>query len=208
MFRDDYGHVGEICAPSAHQSDRNGLLGYRQQESQSATVYVLLGGQFAIASRRTPTHGIKCPGRQTISRAKADSRGRQRKLTCSPSSIRSARADITKWNAKDRVHCVSLVEAVRSAVGPDVGTYLSKMAGSARQPPFASPRPRALRAGRLGGRAGAGKTTRSKPMAKAARMRIPVATGERPASQAGIPRTVSNTKRATSFNPTSRNVAG
>lgn len=115
MFRDDYGRVGEVCACAISLVEIAcwDIVG----KKANLPVYVLLGGAVrdkikAYANAwyqvpRTPDDFSKA--------AKAAVAKGYRALKFDPFG-----AGWYEMERKDRLHCVSLVEAVRAAVGPDV----------------------------------------------------------------------------------------
>jgi galactonate dehydratase len=115
MFRDDYGRIGEICASAISLVEVAcwDILG----KAANLPVYVLLGGAVREQIKAYANAWYQVP------RTPDD-------------FARAARAAVAKgylalkfdpfgagyyeMERKDRLHCVGLVEAVRSAVGPDV----------------------------------------------------------------------------------------
>jgi galactonate dehydratase len=115
MFRDDYGRVGEICASAISLVEIAcwDIVG----KAANLPVYVLLGGAVRDKLKAYANAWYQVP------RTPAD-------------FARAAKAAVAKgylalkfdpfgagyyeMERKERLHCVSLVEAVRGAVGPDV----------------------------------------------------------------------------------------
>ena len=173
MFRDDYGRVGEICASAISLIEMAcwDIVG----KKANLPVYVLLGG--AVRDRikayanawyqvpRTPDDFARA--------AKAAVAKGYLALKFDPFG-----AGYYEMERKDRVHCVSLVEAVRSAVGPDV-ELLIEMHGRF-SPATAIRISRDLEPFEPSWVEEPVPADNIKALAKAARsIRIPVATGER-----------------------------
>jgi galactonate dehydratase len=115
MFRDDYGRVGEICASAISLVEVAcwDIVG----KAANLPVYALLGGAvrdrlkaYANAWYQVP----RTPDDFARAARAAVAKG-YRALKFDPFG-----AGWYEMERKDRVHCVSLVEAVRAAVGPDV----------------------------------------------------------------------------------------
>jgi galactonate dehydratase len=115
MFRDDYGRVGEICASAISLVEIAcwDIVG----KAASLPIYVLLGGAvrdrikaYANAWYQVP----RTPSDFGRAAKAAVAKGYQA-LKFDPFG-----AGYYEMERKERLHCVSLVEAVRSAVGPDV----------------------------------------------------------------------------------------
>jgi galactonate dehydratase len=115
MFRDDYGRVGEICASAISLVEVAcwDIVG----KAANLPVYVLLGGAVRDKLKAYANAWYQVPrtpddfGRA----AKAAVAKGYRALKFDPFG-----AGWYEMERKDRLHSVSLVEAVRSAVGPDV----------------------------------------------------------------------------------------
>jgi galactonate dehydratase len=115
MFRDDYGRVGEICASAISLVEIAcwDIIG----KAANLPVYVLLGGAvrekikaYANAWYQVP----RTPDDFARAAQAAVAKG-YRALKFDPFG-----AGYYELERKDRLLCVSLVEAVRAAVGPDV----------------------------------------------------------------------------------------
>jgi galactonate dehydratase len=115
MFRDDYGRVGEICASAISLIEMAcwDIVG----KKAGLPVYVLLGGAvrdrikaYANAWYQVP----RTPADFAKAAVAAVAKG-YRALKFDPFG-----AGYYEMERKDRLHSVSLVEAVRDAVGPDV----------------------------------------------------------------------------------------
>ncbi len=173
MFRDDYGRVGEICASAISLVEIAcwDIVG----KAANLPVHVLLGGAvrdkikaYANAWYQVP----RTPADFGKAAKAAVARGYQA-LKFDPFGT-----GYYEMERKDRLHCVSLVEAVRSAVGPDV-ELLIEMHG--RFSPAAAIRiARDLEPFEPSWVEEPVPADNFKALAKAARhIRIPVATGER-----------------------------
>ncbi|HEV3256098.1 MAG TPA: mandelate racemase/muconate lactonizing enzyme family protein [Gemmataceae bacterium] len=173
MFRDDYGRVGEICASAISLVEVAcwDIVG----KAANLSVYVLLGGAvrdkikaYANAWYQVP----RTPDDFARAAKAAVARG-YLALKFDPFG-----AGYHEMERKDRVHCVSLVEAVRAAVGPDV-ELLIEMHGRF-SPATAIRIARDLEPFEPSWVEEPVPADNLKALAKAARhIRIPVATGER-----------------------------
>jgi galactonate dehydratase len=173
MFRDDYGRVGEICASAISLVEIAcwDIVG----QAANLPVYVLLGGAvrdkikaYANAWNQVP----RTP--EDIGRAAkaAVAKGYQA-LKFDPFG-----AGYHEMERKDRLHCISLVEAVRAAVGPEVDLFIEMH--SRFSPATAIRVARDLEPFEPGWVEEPVASDNLKALAKAARhIRIPVATGER-----------------------------
>jgi galactonate dehydratase len=115
MFRDDYGRIGEICASAISLVEVAcwDIVG----KAANLPVYVLLGGAVRDRIKAYANAWYQVPRTpEDFSRAaKAAVAKGYLALKFDPFG-----AGYYEMEGKDRRHCVSLVEAVRAAVGPDV----------------------------------------------------------------------------------------
>src|SRR5438445_11697798 len=115
MFRDDYGRVGEICASAISLVEVAcwDIVG----KAANLPVYVLLGGAVRDRLKAYATAWYQVP------RTPANF-GRAAKAAVAKGYLALKfdpfGAGYYEMERKERLHCVSLVEAVRGAVGPDV----------------------------------------------------------------------------------------
>src|SRR5438445_7617521 len=115
MFRDDYGRVGEICASAISLVEIAcwDIVG----KAADLPVYVLLGGAVRDHIQAYANAWYQVPrtpedfGRAARAAVAKSYKG----LKVDPFG-----AGYYEMERKDRLHCIALVEAVRSAVGPDV----------------------------------------------------------------------------------------
>jgi galactonate dehydratase len=173
MFRDDYGRVGEICASAISLVEIAcwDIVG----KAAGLPVYVLLGGAVRDRIKAYANAWYQVPRTpEDFGRAAkaAVAKGYQA-LKFDPFG-----AGYYEMERKERVHCVSLVEAVRAAVGPDV-ELLIEMHGRF-SPATAIRIARDLEPFEPSWVEEPVPPDNLKALAKAARhIRIPVATGER-----------------------------
>ena len=115
MFRDDYGRVGEICASAISLVEIAcwDIVG----KAAKLPVHVLLGGAVRdkIKAYANAWYQVPRTPEDFARAAKAAVAKGYLGLKFDPFG-----AGYYEMERKDRLHCVSLVEAVRSAVGPDV----------------------------------------------------------------------------------------
>ena len=115
MFRDDYGRVGEICASAISLIEMAcwDIVG----KKAGLPVYVLLGGAVRERIKAYANAWYQVPRTpDDFARAAVAAVGKgYRALKFDPFG-----AGYYEMERKDRLHSVSLVEAVRGAVGPDV----------------------------------------------------------------------------------------
>jgi galactonate dehydratase len=115
MFRDDYGRVGEICgsAISLVEIACWDIVG----KAANLPVYVLLGGAVRekIKAYANAWYQVAREPAEFAKAAKAAVAKGYLGLKFDPFG-----AGYYEMEQKERMHCVSLVEAVRAAVGPDV----------------------------------------------------------------------------------------
>src|SRR6516164_5038942 len=115
MFRDDYGRVGEICASAISLVEIAcwDIVG----KAANLPVYVLLGGAVRekIKAYANAWYQVPRTPDEFARAAKAAVAKGYLALKFDPFG-----AGYYEMERKERLHCVSLVEAVRSAVGPDV----------------------------------------------------------------------------------------
>ena len=173
MFRDDYGRVGQICAGAISLVEVAcwDIVG----QAANLPVYVLLGGAvrdrikaYANAWYQVP----RTPDDFARAAQAAVAKG-YRALKFDPFG-----AGYYEMERRDRLHCVSLVEAVRAAVGPEVELFI-EMHGRF-SPATAIRIARDLEPFDPGWVEEPVPPDNLKALAKAARhIRIPVATGER-----------------------------
>jgi galactonate dehydratase len=173
MFRDDFGRIGEICASAISLVEIAcwDILG----RAANLPVYVLLGGAVRdkIKAYANAWYQVPRTPDDFARAAKAAVAKGYLALKFDPFG-----AGYYEMQRKERVHCVSLVEAVRAAVGPDV-ELLIEMHG--RFSPATAVRvARDLEPFEPTWAEEPVPPDNLKALAKAARqMRIPVATGER-----------------------------
>jgi galactonate dehydratase len=115
MFRNDYGRVGEVCASAISLVEVAcwDIVG----KAANLPVYVLLGGAVRdrIKAYANAWYQVPRTPHDFAKAAKAAVAKGYYALKFDPFG-----AGWYEMERKDRLHCVSLVEAVRSAVGPDV----------------------------------------------------------------------------------------
>jgi galactonate dehydratase len=115
MFRDDYGRIGEVCASAISLVEIAcwDIVG----KAANLSVYALLGGAVrdAIKAYANAWYQVARTPDEFARAAKAAVAKGYQALKFDPFG-----AGYYEMARKDRLHCVSLVEAVRSAVGPDV----------------------------------------------------------------------------------------
>jgi galactonate dehydratase len=173
MFRDDYGRVGEICASAISLVEIScwDILG----KKANLPVYVLLGGAVRdrIKAYANAWYQVPRTPEEFARAAKAAVAKGYQALKFDPFG-----AGWYEMDRKDRLHCVSLVEAVRAAVGPDV-ELLIEMHGRF-SPATAIRIARDLERFEPSWVEEPVPADNLKALAKAARhIRIPIATGER-----------------------------
>src|SRR5437764_8085642 len=115
MFRDDYGRAGEICSSGISLVEVAcwDILG----KAANLPVYVLLGGAVRDRIKAYANAWYQVP-------RTPDDFGRAAKAAVAK-GYRALKFDpfgsgYYEMERKDRLHCVGLVEAVRSAVGPEI----------------------------------------------------------------------------------------
>ena len=115
MFRDDYGRVGEICASAISLVEMAcwDIVG----KAANLPVYVLLGGaaRDKIKAYANAWYQVPRTPDDFAKAAKGAVAKGYRALKFDPFG-----AGWYEMERKDRLQCVALVEAVRTAVGPDV----------------------------------------------------------------------------------------
>jgi galactonate dehydratase len=115
MFRDDYGRVGEICASAISLVEIAcwDIVG----KAADLPVYVLLGGAVRdkIKAYANAWYQVPRTPEEFGKAARAAVAKGYLGLKFDPFG-----AGYYEMERKERLHCVSLVEAVRAAVGPDV----------------------------------------------------------------------------------------
>jgi galactonate dehydratase len=173
MFRDDYGRVGEICASAISLVEIAcwDIVG----KAANLPVYVLLGGAVRdkIKAYANAWYQVPRTPDEFARAAKAAVAKGYLGLKFDPFG-----AGYYEMERKERLHCVSLVEAVRAAVGPDV-ELLIEMHGRF-SPATAIRIARDLEPFEPSWVEEPVPPDNLKALAKAARhIRIPVATGER-----------------------------
>jgi galactonate dehydratase len=115
MFRDDYGRIGEICASAISLVEIAcwDIVG----KAADLPVYVLLGGAVrdSIKAYANAWYQVARTPDEFARAAKAAVAKGYLALKFDPFG-----AGYYEMARKDRLHCISLVEAVRGAVGPDI----------------------------------------------------------------------------------------
>jgi galactonate dehydratase len=115
MFRDDYGRVGEICASAISLVEIAcwDIVG----KAANLPVYVLLGGAVRDKLKAYANAWYQVPRTPADFARAAKAAVAKGYLALKFDPFGAGYYEIER---KERLHCVSLVEAVRGAVGPDV----------------------------------------------------------------------------------------